>query len=103
MNQMMKQEVLAAWKERAIRAESQISDVLEPKLKRLHYEEEITKRLLAKATDESAQQTWQTQVDVLDMLITMAENDLAEQQEELALCEAMIGEIEADLAEDQIE
>jgi len=100
---MMKQEVLTAWEERANRAESQISDKLEPKLKRLRYEEEITKRLLAKATDESAQQTWQTQVDVLDMLITMTETDLAEQQEELALCEAMIGEIEADLAENRIE
>lgn len=103
MDQMVKQEVLAAWKERASRAESQISDMLEPKLKRLHYEEEIAKRLLAKATDEPARQTWQTQVDVLDMLITMAENDVAEEQEELALCEAMLGEIEVDLAENRME
>jgi hypothetical protein len=42
---------------------------------------------------------WQTQVDVLGMLVGMAEGDLAEQQEELALCEAMVAEIEADLAE----
>jgi len=100
---IMKEDVLATWKERAIYAESQIIEELEPKLKRLGYEEEITKRLLAKAPDESARQTWQTQVDVLDMLITMTESDLAEQQEELTMSEAMIGEIEADLAEEQME
>jgi hypothetical protein len=32
------------------------------------------------------------------MLAGMTEGDLAEQQEDLALCEAMIAEIEADLA-----
>jgi hypothetical protein len=69
----------------------------------LRYEEEIAQRLLAKAADESGQQTWQTQVDVLDMMITMTESDLAEQQEELTLCEAMLSEIEADLAENRIE
>ncbi len=100
---VMKQEVLTAWEERAIRAQSQINEELEPKLERLRYEEEITQRLLAKATDESARQTWQTQVDVLDMMITMTETDLAEQQEELTLCEAMMSEIEADLAENRIE
>jgi len=103
MNQMMKQQVLTAWQERATHAESQIAEKLAPKLKRLRYEEEISKRLLAKATDETARQTWQTQVDVLDMMITMTEADLDEQREESALCEAMIGEIEADLAGEQIE
>jgi hypothetical protein len=53
--------------------------------------------------DEAARQTRQTQVDVLEMIIGMAEEDLAEQQEELFLCEAMIAEIEADLAADQPE
>jgi len=100
---IMKQEVLAAWEGRAIRAENKITEELEPELKRLRYEEEIAQRLLAKAADESARQTWQTQVDVLDMLITMTESDLAEQQEELTLCEAMLSEIEADLAENRIE
>lgn len=64
---------------------------------------EIAQRLLAKAQDEPARETWQTQVDVLQMMAGMTENDLAEQQEELALCEAMIAEIEADLAADQAE
>jgi hypothetical protein len=48
--------------------------------------------------DEAARQTWQTQVDVQEMLVGMTEGDLAEQREELALCEAMIAEVEADLA-----
>ena len=60
---------------------------------------EIAQRLLSKAQDEAAREIWQTQVDVLGMLVGMAEGDLAEQQEEVALCEAMVAEIEADLAE----
>jgi hypothetical protein len=32
------------------------------------------------------------------MLVGMTEGDLAEQQEEVALCDAMVAEIEADLA-----
>ncbi|MDH7486449.1 MAG: hypothetical protein QHJ81_09275 [Anaerolineae bacterium] len=100
---MMKREVRQAWEDRAIEAQSQIWDTLEPKLERLRYEREIARRLLAKAPDEAARQTWQTQVDVLEMMIGMTENDLAEQQEEIALCEAMIAEIEADLAADQTE
>jgi hypothetical protein len=99
----MKQKILVAWEERAIRAQSKIDEELEPELERFRYEEEITHRLLAKAPDESARQTWQTQMDVLDMMITTTESELIEQQEELTLCKAMIGEIEADLAEDQIE
>ena len=58
----------------------------------------IAQRLLSKAQDEASRQTWQTQVDVLQMFVINAENELAEQQEELALCEAMVAEIEADLA-----
>ncbi len=38
------------------------------------------------------------QVDVLDMLVGMTEGVIEKEQEELALCEAMIAEIEADLA-----
>lgn len=71
---------------------------IESQLERSRYELEIAQRLLGKAQDEAAQQTWQTQVDVLEMVIGMAEGDLAEQREELCLCEAMITEIEADLA-----
>ena len=95
---MMKQEVRRAWEDRAIDAQSKIWEDLEPELARRSYELEIAQRLLSKAQDEAARQTWQTQVDVLEMLAGMTAGDLAEQQEELALCEAMIAEIEADLA-----
>ena len=40
---IMKQEVLAGWEDRAIRAESQIIEELEPELRRLRYEKEITR------------------------------------------------------------
>ncbi len=95
---MMKQEVRQAWEDRAIAAQSRIWEELEPQLARQTYELEIARRLLSKAQDEAARQNWQTQVDVLDMLISMTEGDIEKEREELALCEAMIAEIEADLA-----
>ena len=98
---MMKREVLQAWEDRAISAQSKIEESLEPELGRLRYELEIAQRLLTKAQDEAARETWQTQVDVLQMMIGMTESELTEQQEELSLCEAMIAEIEADLTADQ--
>ena len=98
---MMKREVLQAWEDRAISAQSKIEESLEPEVERLCYELEITQRLLTKAQDEAARETWQTQVDVLQMMLGMTEGDLVEQQEELALCETMIAEIEADLTADQ--
>jgi len=100
---MMKREVLAAWEARAIRAQSKMDEELEPEIERLHYQAEIAQRLLARAQDESARETWQTQVDVLQMMADMTENDVAEEREEVALCEAMIDEIQADLAADQPE
>lgn len=109
---MLKQEVLCDWKERAVDAWIRI-DELEPELERRQYELEIAQRLLEKAEDEGngaaegseaamAQETWQIQVDVLEMLVGTLEGDLAEQQEELALCEAMIAEIKADLDTDEV-
>jgi hypothetical protein len=98
---MMKREVLQAWEDRAISAQSKIEESLEPELERLCYELEIAQRLLAKAQDEATRETWQTQVDVLQMMIGMTESELTEQREELSLCEAMIAEIKADLTADQ--
>jgi hypothetical protein len=95
----MKQKVRQAWEDRASAAQGKIWEDLEPQLARHSYELEIADRLLSKAQDGAAREIWQTQVDVLGMLAGMAEGDLAEQQEEVALCEAMIAEIEADLAE----
>ena len=96
---MMKQEVCQAWENRGLAAQGKIWEDLEPQLARQTYELAIARRLLDKAPDEAARQTWQTQVDVLGMLVGMTEGDLAEQQEEVALCDAMVAEIEADLAE----
>ncbi len=94
---MMKKEVLSAWKKRAGAAQSKVKEELEPDLKKLCYEQEIAQRLLAKTQDETAQQTWQTQIDVLQTMIVLAENEIAEEREDLILCQAMIAEIEADL------
>lgn len=94
---MMKEEVRQAWENRAIEAQSKIWEDLEPQLARHSYELEIAERLLSKAQDGAAREIWQTQVDVLGMLVGMTEGDLAKQQEEMALCDAMVAEIEADL------
>ncbi len=98
---MMRQEVLAAWEERAICAQGKIWEEIEPQLERLRYEKEIAQRLLDKAQDEPARETWQTQVDVVQTMIALAEDDLAAQQKDIELCEAVMVEIEADLSMEQ--
>ena len=91
---------LRAWEDRAAEAFGKIEE-LEPELERRQYELEIAQRLLAKAQDDAARETWQTQVDVLAMLVQETEHDLAEQEAEQALCDTVIAEIEADLAVDE--
>jgi hypothetical protein len=94
---MIRQEVRQAWEDRVVAAQAKIREQLEPQLARRNYELEIAERLLRKAQDETAREIWQAQVDALGMLVGMTEGDLAEQQAELARCEAMVTEIEADL------
>jgi len=96
--QMMKQEVRRAWKNRSVAAQSKIREEIEPELARRKYEMAIAQRLLNKAQTEADRETWQTQVDVLQMFVVEAEDNLAEEQAEVALCDAMVAEIEADLA-----
>jgi hypothetical protein len=95
---MMKKEVLRAWEDRAVEAYGKIEE-LEPELERLQYEIEIARRLLAKAQDDKARDTWQTQVDVLTMFVQQTEERVAKEQAEEALCDAMVDEIRADLGE----
>jgi hypothetical protein len=95
--QMMKREVLRAWQDRAVEAFSKIEE-LAPELERTQYELEIAQRLLDKAQDDADRETWQTQVDVLIMLVQRTEGKLAEQEQEQELCDTMVAEIEADLA-----
>jgi hypothetical protein len=72
---MLKREVLRAWENRAIETQTRIDEEIEPERRR--YELEIAQRLLEKAQDDASRETWQTQVDVLQMMIGMAEGDLA--------------------------
>lgn len=92
---MIKRKVLDRWEERSVEAYGKIEE-LECELEPLRYEFEIARRLLDKAQDEAARQTWQIQVDIHQMLIDQAAGELEEQQAELALCEAMVAEMEAD-------
>lgn len=94
---MMKKEVLTHWENRMFAAQSKIEDEIEPELEKLRYEHKITQQLLARAPTDTAQQNWQIQVDVLHMALAFAENNMTEQKEDVALCEAMVTAIEADL------
>ncbi|MFZ1239638.1 MAG: hypothetical protein WAV66_09840 [Anaerolineae bacterium] len=94
----LKQEVRQAWEERVIETQTKIWETIEPELARWQYEMMIAQRLLSKAQDQASRETWRIQVDVLQMCVIEAENNLEKEQEELALCEAMIAEIDADLA-----
>ena len=92
---MMKRKVLDRWEERSVEAYGRVEE-LERELEPLRYEVEIARRLLDKAQDEAARQTWQIQVDIHQMFVDQTEGDLEEQRAELALCEAMVAEMEAD-------
>jgi hypothetical protein len=97
---MLKQEVRQTWENRSLEAQSKIWETIEPELARRRYEMEIAQRLLAKAQDATSRDTWQIEVDVLQMLIAQAEEQLAEEQAEVARCDAVVAEIEADLEEE---
>jgi hypothetical protein len=99
---MMKREVLEHWESRAADAYGRIEE-LESDVERFRYDVEIAQRLLDKAQGDSAREKWRIQLDVLQTMADRAASDLAEQQEEMALCDAMIAEIEADLAAEQPE
>lgn len=94
---MIKHEVLQNWQARAARAQAELQEATH-ELETARYEQEITQRLLAKASDDAAREDWRIQNDVLEMFVIQAEERMAEQQAELAQCAAMIAEIEADLA-----
>ena len=100
---VIKRDVLQAWENCASEAQIKIEEEIQVELERCRYELEIAQRLLAKAQDDAARETWRIQVDVLQMMIGLAEGDLEKQQEDLALCNAMIAEIEADLEAGQLE
>ena len=95
---MLKQRVRQNWEDRACEIQSRIDEELRPELERRQYELEVARRLLEKAADEAARETWRIQVDVFEMLVGMAEGEIEEQLQEMALCDAFIAEIDADLA-----
>ena len=95
---MFKQETLTHWQNRAEGNRQEIAR-LEVDLARSRYEMEIIQRLLAKTSDPESRDTWRIQADVQQMFVAGDEDHLAEAQQDLALCQAMIAEIEADLAQ----
>lgn len=93
----IKQNVQQQWEKRAKRAHKKLAR-LEAWSAHERYELEITRRLLQKAADEDVRETWQIQVDVLEMMAGQTEDRIAEERVEIALCEAMLAEIRADMA-----
>ncbi|MBN1876018.1 MAG: hypothetical protein JXA33_17475 [Anaerolineae bacterium] len=93
----VKQTVLEDWQKRMKRARKTLAK-LEAELAYQNYELEITRRLQAKAQSEADWDDWRVQIDILSMLAGQTEERMEEEQEDIALCTAMIAEIEADLA-----
>lgn len=98
----MKREVLEKWDERAVEAFGEIEEI-EDELERLRYELEIAQRLLDKAPDDAARETWRTQVEVLQVLAGQAERRRDERQHEMDVCDAMVAEMQADLGIDPMD
>lgn len=96
----LKRDVLQSWQKRAAAARSALQE-LEPRLAGLRYEYEILQRLQVKAGDEKTKKDWEIQVIVHHDIMVMTEHDLVEQEDESALCAAVIAEIEADLIADE--
>ncbi len=93
----IKQTVLQDWQNRIERARHTLAE-LESELAGQQYELEIAQRVLAKAQNETDRETWRIQVDVLLMFPAQTEEQIKEEQEDIALCAAMLAELEADLA-----
>lgn len=93
----IKQTVLQNWQSRMERARETLAE-LEDELACQQYELEITERVRAKAQNETDRDNWRIQVDVLSMLVGQTEGRMEEEQAEIALCTAMLAELEADLA-----
>ena len=93
----IKHEVLQSWERRASRARDKVEE-LKIDLAYQSYELEITQRVLAKAQNDSERETWQIQVDVLSMIVGQTEEEIEKEAEDIALCAAMLAELEADLA-----
>jgi len=94
---MMKKEVLNSWEDRAAQAMYKIDEEILHDLEKHRYELKITERMLAKAVDEESRDTWQIQTDVMKMLVIQKEDELKEEENDIALCDLMISEILADI------
>jgi hypothetical protein len=98
----MKREVLEEWDQRAVDAYGEIEEI-EAELERRQYEVEIARRLLDRAPDDAARETWQSQVEVLETLLGQAERRLTQRQQGMDVCDAMVAEMQADLGIDPME
>lgn len=92
----IKHNVERHWEKRAKRAYKKLAR-LEAWKTHETYELEIARRLLEKAPDEETRERWQIHLDVLEMMAGQTEDRLAEERAEIALCEAMLAEIRADM------
>ncbi len=91
-----KKVVLEQWEKRAANNRQKIAEQ-QFQLEHERYEFDIIQRLLRKAATHEDHETWRIQADVQIMFVTEAEEEIEEAQTDLALCEAMIAEIRADL------
>jgi hypothetical protein len=91
-----KHELLQEWQQRAADARDQLASLDNNRVSS-QYELEITRRALANAKDAAVREILQEQVAVLEYSFDFIDYDEQEQRAELAVCEAMIAALEADL------
>jgi len=92
----IKETVLQQREKRAKRARKKLAR-LGNRVEHERYELEIARRLLPKATDEDSRDAWRIHVEALESVVTFTEGCIAGELAELALCDAMLAEIRADL------
>lgn len=95
---MLKQEVRQRYENRICETQGEIEETVLPEIEGLEYELEIVRRVKEQAAGKLEEMDWQTQIDVLEMLLGNQQVRLAELQTDLDRNELILAEIEKDLA-----
>jgi hypothetical protein len=96
---MLKREVMQQYEEQIYEAQAEIDENLIPEIERLEYELDVVRRVKEKEASKPDNLDWQTQLDVLEILIGTKNGRLEELRAEIQRNELVLAEIERDLGE----
>jgi hypothetical protein len=95
---MIKQALKKKMEKLAADAQGEIEREILPNLELLRYELELATRLMERAEGTPAFDDWATDVEMLGVMIFQEEERLAQKEAEIERSQAMLAEVEADLA-----